>query len=298
MTTTTFTITTQTGRTVAFTKSVNTFESKNTVDHNFSNGEMTIVKFSATINGKQMNFDIVPVADYMTGETVERCRAAGVNYYFRSDNCIVIPTAESLVPVVDEILVGTGYESTQTATDEMIADAESILAAAETTIKNENGTYMTAEQAKDYQSAYNDFYNEGGEGFIPHITTAEAVAWANKTKAMEINCKRFNEIVQAAQEQQDQQLFLAEYGLPEWILEEVTEDEQAAVDMITKIHTVVWMTPKELISAAGLNQTGFARRFMIPLRTVQEWCGLRRTMPLYLKLMAAELLNILPTHRK
>ena len=109
---------------------------------------------------------------------------------------------------------------------------------------------------------------------------------------MKINHKRFHEIVQAAQEQPDMQMFLTEYGLPEWIFAEVTNDEQAAVELLTNIHRVLHSTPKEFIAAAGLNQTKFAARFNIPLRTVQDWCGNRRKMPDYLKFMAAEILGM------
>lgn len=110
---------------------------------------------------------------------------------------------------------------------------------------------------------------------------------------MKITYKRFVEIVHAAEEQTDQAVFLAEYGLPEWILEEVTDDEEQAVELITAIHTVTHMTPADLIKASSLTQTRFAARFMIPLRTVQNWCGGQRDMPVYTKFMAAELLGLL-----
>ena len=110
---------------------------------------------------------------------------------------------------------------------------------------------------------------------------------------MKIKAERFNEIVMSCQEQSDLQLFLVEYGLPLWITEEVTDDEQAAIDMIINIHHITHITPRELIAEAGLNQSKFSRRFRIPLRTVQDWCGGRREMPEYLKFMAAEILGLL-----
>lgn len=113
---------------------------------------------------------------------------------------------------------------------------------------------------------------------------------------MTIKANRFREIVAAAQEEPDQQQFLAAYGLPLWITEEVTADEEAAVELLKTIHGVTNMVPEELIAAAGLTQTTFSRRFGIPLRSVQNWCGCgqRRPMPEYLKFMAAELLGLLP----
>lgn len=111
---------------------------------------------------------------------------------------------------------------------------------------------------------------------------------------MKIKANRFREIVMSAQEEPDLQHFLVAYGLPLWIFEEVTDSEDEAIEMITTIYHIAHMTPRELIAAAGLNQSTFSRRFGIPLRTVQDWCGGRRTMPDYLKFMAAEILGLLP----
>lgn len=111
---------------------------------------------------------------------------------------------------------------------------------------------------------------------------------------MKIKANRFREIVMSAQEEPDLQHFLVAYGLPLWIFDEVTEDEQEAIEMITTIYRVAKMTPRELITAAGLNQSTFSRRFGIPIRTVQDWCGMRRAMPDYLKFMVAEILGLLP----
>ena len=50
------------------------------------------------------------------------------------------------------------------------------------------------------------------------------------------------------------------------------------------------MTIKELRLATDMNQTSFARYFEIPVRTVQDWEGERRTPPEYLvKLMQYKL---------
>lgn len=109
---------------------------------------------------------------------------------------------------------------------------------------------------------------------------------------MEIDYKRFQEIVSACEEQPDRDLFLVEYGIPQWILNEVTDSEGKAVELITAIHTVVHMTAAELVKASGMTQTKFAARFMIPLRTVQNWSGGQRTMPRYEKFMFAVILGL------
>lgn len=109
---------------------------------------------------------------------------------------------------------------------------------------------------------------------------------------MKIKYQRFKEIVTEAEAQPDQAVFLAEYGIPEWILTEVTNDEEKAVEMIKNIHHITHITAKNLITESGLTQTKFAERFMIPLRTVQNWCGGQRTMPRYEKFMFAMLLGL------
>ena len=110
---------------------------------------------------------------------------------------------------------------------------------------------------------------------------------------MKIDYKHFAEIVSACEEQPDLAVFLAEYGIPKWILNEVTDSETQAMELITAIHTVVHMTAAELVKASGMSQTRFASRFMIPLRTVQNWCGGQRTMPRYEKFMFATILDLL-----
>ena len=52
------------------------------------------------------------------------------------------------------------------------------------------------------------------------------------------------------------------------------------------------MTIKEICTRYGLGQTALAKRFNIPLRTVQEWHGERRTPPEYVVSMMVELLEI------
>ena len=50
-------------------------------------------------------------------------------------------------------------------------------------------------------------------------------------------------------------------------------------------------TVKDLLTEYGLGQTALARRFNIPLRTVQNWCGGQNTPPDYVITMIEELLR-------
>lgn len=50
-------------------------------------------------------------------------------------------------------------------------------------------------------------------------------------------------------------------------------------------------TIKSLCEAYGINQTDLARRFDIPLRTVQDWYAGRRKPPAYVVNMLTDLLE-------
>lgn len=51
------------------------------------------------------------------------------------------------------------------------------------------------------------------------------------------------------------------------------------------------MTIKEMCEKYGLSQTALAKRFDIPLRTIQDWHAGRRTPPDYVVRMMDELLQ-------
>ena len=51
------------------------------------------------------------------------------------------------------------------------------------------------------------------------------------------------------------------------------------------------MTIKDICEKYGMSQTNLAKRFGIPLRTVQDWHAGRRVPPDYVVRMMEELLN-------
>lgn len=54
----------------------------------------------------------------------------------------------------------------------------------------------------------------------------------------------------------------------------------------------------EICEAYGYNQTDLAKKFEIPLRTVQDWHAGRRTPPVYVTNMMIELLIIERNNRE
>ena len=49
-------------------------------------------------------------------------------------------------------------------------------------------------------------------------------------------------------------------------------------------------TVRDICRAFGLTQAAFAARFDIPLRTVEDWCTIRRTCAPYIRRMMVEIL--------
>lgn len=50
------------------------------------------------------------------------------------------------------------------------------------------------------------------------------------------------------------------------------------------------MTIQEICKKYGMGQTDLSRRFDIPLRTIQNWCGEQRKPPEYIVRMMDEIL--------
>jgi hypothetical protein len=59
-----------------------------------------------------------------------------------------------------------------------VIEAKRIIEDAETSVVNISGKLMTVAEARVWRKKYNDFYNEGGEGYIPDVVTKEAYEWA------------------------------------------------------------------------------------------------------------------------
>ena len=72
------------------------------------------------------------------------------------------------------------------------------------------------------------------------------------------------------------------------------EDETAPLlldeaDTLRRIWIAAEAPFRAFLAAMGLTQTGCSQRFLIPLRTVQNWAGGINDCPRYLRLMMAQL---------
>ena len=92
--------------------------------------------------------------------------------------------------------------------------------------------------------------------------------------------------------QPDCELYIAEYGYPEWF-DEISSDTDLIVAELTKIHRAAHMTIREMIEHEGLSQAAFAYRFCIPLRTIENWATGVRACPDYVRLLIERQLGII-----
>ena len=74
----------------------------------------------------------------------------------------------------------------------------------------------------------------------------------------------------------------------------VPDDADGCVDLdaekarLSSIWDVAHLSMRELVARTGLSQTAFAKQAGVPLRTVQDWCGEKRTCPAYVRFLLAE----------
>lgn len=107
--------------------------------------------------------------------------------------------------------------------------------------------------------------------------------------------KLFEKLWQDALNQPNMELYISEYGYPEWF-DEISNDVDEIVGTLENIHEVAHMAIRDMVKWSGLSQAGFASRFCIPKRTVESWCtkgSEYRKCPDYERLMIARLLGIL-----
>lgn len=113
--------------------------------------------------------------------------------------------------------------------------------------------------------------------------------------------EHFYLLVDEAQAQPDLDTYVAEWGTSSLFLpdpDDPAPDYNQIVADLTNIHSIAHMDIKALVQASGLTQTALARRFDIPLRTLQGWCSGSRQCPPYVKLMMADLLGLITVHRE
>lgn len=104
--------------------------------------------------------------------------------------------------------------------------------------------------------------------------------------------KLFAKLWKDALAQPDKEMYISEYGYPEFF-DEISEDLQEIVDVLGNIHDVAHMSLREIIKQSGMTQAAFAEKFCIPRRTIEDWVSGKNKCRDYDRLMFCRILGIL-----
>ena len=69
--------------------------------------------------------------------------------------------------------------------------------------------------------------------------------------------KLFYKLWKDALEQPDRDMYIGEYGFPEWF-DEISDDPSEITRVLKSIHGVAHMSVRDIILASGLTQSAFA----------------------------------------
>lgn len=70
---------------------------------------------------------------------------------------------------------------------------------------------------------------------------------------------------------------------------------QERIEMIGAIYDAMHRSVRDIASAAGMSQRKLAERFIIPYRTMENWCGGQNPCTDYARVMMQQLLGLMPT---
>ncbi len=100
----------------------------------------------------------------------------------------------------------------------------------------------------------------------------------------EMKAGLFYKLWKDAQGQPDKELYIAEYGYPEWF-DEISTDLDEIRETLDHIHDMANMGMRDLIYTSKMTQASFARNFLIDPRTVRKWALGECKCPDYVRLL-------------
>lgn len=107
-----------------------------------------------------------------------------------------------------------------------------------------------------------------------------------------MNDKLFSKLWKDALNQKNKELYVSEYGYPEWF-DEIGSDLSKTIHILENIHDVAHMSIKDMIKRSGLTQAAFAEKLCIPVRTVEDWASEKRSCTDYNRLAYARFLGFI-----
>lgn len=64
------------------------------------------------------------------------------------------------------------------------------------------------------------------------------------------------------------------------------------IELVAKMWDICHLSLKDIRAAAGLTRAAFSRRFLIPIRTIEDWEAGQNGCTIYLRLLLAEAVGI------
>lgn len=106
----------------------------------------------------------------------------------------------------------------------------------------------------------------------------------------------YRNLVSDALSTENEEMFISAPGWADW-MDEYGDDTDRLVSDMRNIYQVSHMTMLDLLSASGLTKAAFSRRFLISLRTVENWVYGIHPCPIYVRMMIADLLGLVAVER-
>lgn len=100
--------------------------------------------------------------------------------------------------------------------------------------------------------------------------------------------KQFCAAFHAAQQYSDPDAFASDAALSDIFPDAEDDDLSALTEELRHVWRYAHITVREIVQHTGLTQAKFAQRFVIPLRTIENWCTGASECPSYTRLLLAK----------
>ena len=104
--------------------------------------------------------------------------------------------------------------------------------------------------------------------------------------------KQFYNAFREAQQYSDPDAFASDAALSDIFPGVAPEDLPDLADELRHVWRYAHITVREIVQHTGLTQAKFAQRFVIPLRTIENWCTGASECPPYTRLMLVRLCGL------
>ena len=111
---------------------------------------------------------------------------------------------------------------------------------------------------------------------------------------IKMNEKQYRLCVLEAMNYDDQDAYVSDLALSSiWGDAPDAEIPDDRLRQISSVYTAIHRSVKQIASASDMSQRKLAERFLIPYRTMEDWCSGKSKCPVYTRLMMQECLGLL-----